>query len=361
MAKRKKRTLLKKPQVIRKRRVGAPPGSLVYTGSREEGEVYIHLLQYDPETFSHQQRLNELPEPESQPAVTWYDFRGIQRVPLIEDIGRRYQIHPLVLEDVLDTNQRPKFEEYPNGIFLIIRAFRLLPAEEAFQMEQVGIYVAPGVVISFQEDAHDLFEPVRQRLEAGRGKIRQRGPDYLAYALMDTVVDYYFNTLDDLEETFNEIEANILRDPQATSKGRIHDWKLQTLSLRRSIAPLREAVHKFAQSDHALVQEETKLFVRDLHDHSAQALEQVETYRDVLNGLYELYVSEISFKMNNVVQVLTVISTIFIPLTFLVGVYGMNFENMPELKNRYGYYLLWGIMVCITIGLIFYFRRKRWL
>lgn len=362
MAKRRRRNLLKNPPSIRKkRRAGAPPGSLVYTGTREGKDVTVHLVEYDPAHVSHQQLQNELPHRSRKIPVAWYDFRGIQQIPLIEEIGRLHHIHPLVLEDILDTKQRPKFEEYPDGLFLMMRAFRFSPDEEVLQAEQVGIFVTEGVVISFQEDEHDLFEPVRQRLEAGRGKIRQRGADYLAYALVDTVVDYYFNTFDELEEIFSEMEANILRNPQATSKGRIHEWKLQTLALRRSLAPLREAVYRFAQSEHDLVKEETKLFVRDLQDHTMQVLESVETYRDVLDGLYDLYVSEISFKTNNVVQVLTVISTIFIPLTFLVGVYGMNFHYMPELNARYGYFWLWGIMISITIALIFYFRRKRWL
>lgn len=358
----KQNPLTKLKKRHKRKAAGTPPGSLVYTGEHRMVQPLATLVQYNESEMESRHREGELPEADAGvEGVRWYDIRGLHDVSLIEKIGRAFDIHPLALEDILDVQQRPKFEEYDSGVFIIIRALRYEAAANDMQVEQVALYITDNTVFSFQEYESDLFLPVRERLERGRGKIRKRPADYLAYALIDTVVDHYFHILDQMENQVDALEGEILRNPRQNTKSRIHDIKLSTLRFRRTVGPLREAISKFASTEHESVSEETQLFVRDVHDHTVQVMEMVETYRDILNGLYDLYVSEISFKMNNVMQVLTVISTIFIPLTFLVGVYGMNFVYMPELNYRYGYFILWAVMIVIALLLVRYFRRKNWL
>lgn len=341
--------------------IGAPPGSLEYTGVHQHSEVKVHLLQYDSEELEQQEAADALPPAAEGAAVTWYDVRGLHNIDLVEEIGHKFSISPLVLEDILDVQQRPRFEEYEDSFSFIVRAFRFHPESNELETEQVALFVRGNVCISFQEDGDDLFLPVRERLLTKRGRIRQRDAAYLAYALVDTVTDGYFGVLDKLESRLDRLEGQILRNPERRTKSRIHDLRLSTLTLRKSISPLREAVNRFAQSDHPLIKEDMHPFLRDLHDHTIQVMDMVETYRDILNGLYDLYVSEISFKMNSIMQVLTIISTIFIPLSFLVGVYGMNFDVMPELRYEYGYYIVWGVILLIVAGQLLYFRHRRWL
>jgi magnesium transporter len=280
---------------------------------------------------------------------------------MIEEVGRFFKIHPLSLEDVLDTSQRPKFDEYDNGIFLIVRSLDFDEQELEVETEQVGIFIGEHFVVSFQERAEDIFAPIELRLASSSGKIRKRGSDYLAYALIDNVVDNYLIALEKIEKQVDLLEEVIMNNPESHTKGRIHELRLATLTMRKAVYPLREAINRFTDSDHAVKNEETDIFLRDLYDHTIQVMDMVETYRDMINGLYDLYLSEISFKMNNVMKVLTIISTIFIPLSFLAGVYGMNFQHMPELQWRYGYYVLWAIMIALAGGLMFYFWRKKWL
>ncbi len=360
---------LKKPKLpsyipipTRKRKTGLPPGTLVFTGRKKVEETHVTLIQFNAEGHIHEQYLKEaLPSPEEGALVSWYDVRGLHNVDLIQQLGERFHIHPLVLEDVLDTQQRPKFEEYDNGIFLTVQ--HLTFDREAYEIktEQVAIYAGENFVISFQEDEDDLFPPIRERIQSGRGKIKKRGADYLAYALVDNVVDNYYVLMDQIEEVLDRLEEDILSSPSRRSKERIHDLKLQSIMLRKMVSPLREAIGRFSRSDSPFIAETTEVFLRDLYDHTVQVMDSIETYRDVMSGLYDLYLSEISFKTNNVIQLLTIISTIFIPLTFLAGVYGMNFEYMPELKWRYGYFIIWGIMILVAGTLIYLFRRKNWL
>lgn len=345
----------------KRKKAGLPPGSLVFTGEQFVDTPEVTLLQFNPETFREEKQRNLLPPVREGAFVNWYDIRGLHNVALIEEIGRQYQIHPLVLEDVLDTQQRPKFEEFEGGVFLSLQAMRLDPEKDRIVTEQVAIYAGPGFTISFQEKEDDLFAPVRERLHSGRGKIRQRGGDYLMYALADAIVDQYYFLLDHLEEKIDLLEESILSEAHRRSKADIHQLKLVALTLRKSVSPLREAINRFSKSDSPVVQETTQLFCRDLYDHTIQVIDTIDTYRDIINGLYDLYLSEISLRMNSVMQTLTIISTIFIPLTFLAGIYGMNFEHMPELHWRYSYFVLWGIMVATALVLLFLFRRRGWL
>jgi len=350
------------PTPRRKRhKAGAPPGSLVFTGEQKMTESIVTLLQYD-EDQAEQLVIEESQLPDIDPEkVNWLDMRGLHNVPLVEEIGRKYGVHPLALEDILDINQRPKLDAYATGIFFIFRALRFDKETLEIRTEQVGVFFSQHILLSFQEDVTDLFMPVRERLLSSSGRIRQRGTDYLGYALIDTVVDYYFSVLDQIDEVIEQVEERILRNPKKETKSDVHKLRLSSMILRRSVAPLREAVGRFARSENAFVEESSLVYVRDLYDHTVQVLEVTENYREIINGLHDLYLSEISMKMNNVMQLLTVISTIFIPLTFLTGLYGMNFEHMPELDWRYSYFVLWGVMVVIALGLIIYFRRQNWL
>lgn len=340
---------------------GAPPGTLVYTGRKEMDEVHVHLTHYDPQHFHCTTIVDTIPEDNAPGKITWYDMRGLHRVDLVEQLGNAYGMHPLALEDVLDVQQRPKMEAYKDGILLQLKAFDFDKKTRQLSVEQVSIYLTDETVITFQEDAGDLFEAVRNRLASSSGRIRSKGPDYLAYALIDNVTDRYFSVLDSIEETLDDLENVILTDPEPYTKSQIHDLKLALLTLRKSTSPTREMAGRFGDSEHRLVSEDTQLYVRDLKDHIVQVTDLVETYRDVTNGLYDLYVSELSFRMNTVMQTLTIVSTIFIPLGFLAGVFGMNFAVMPGLENPYGYYVLWAVMIIISGLLLLWFRSKKWI
>lgn len=340
---------------------GTSPGSLIFTGNKKLAEPNVTLVQYNEEHYHERHEKNHLPSLKSGDFLNWYDIRGLHQVDLIEQIGKQYSIHQLALEDILDTQQRPKFEEYENGIFITAQALTYDPVKIELITEQIAIFAGPKVVISFQEDEKELFIPVRDRISGSKGRIRRRGADYLTYALLDLIVDNYFLILDQVEESIEKLEVNIMEKQDSSYKNNIHQLKIVILKLKKIISPLREAVSQFSRCDEVHLDEETGVFVRDLYDHIIQLIDMVDTYRDIITGLQELYLAEISLRMNNVMQVLTIISTIFIPLTFLVGVYGMNFDTMPELHWDWGYFALWGLMLIIVVFMVHYFKRKRWL
>lgn len=319
------------------------------------------LVQYNEENAWEQIAQDAIPESAPGNFVIWYDVKGLHRIPIIEQLGRQYNVHPLALEDVLDTTQRPKFEDYENALFFIVQALTFDEANKEIAVEQIAIYAGAGFVLSFQEKPDDTFQTVRERILQNGGRIRKRGADYLVYALLDTIVDHYYIVLDRIEEALEKHEQEILTAPDENTKSRIHQLKLQVLSLKKSIYPLREAINAFSRCDNPLVREDTRIFIRDIYDHTIQIIDTLENWRDILNGLFDLYLSQLSYRMNNVMQVLTIISTIFIPLTFVAGIYGMNFDNMPELRWRYGYFIILGIMLLIALGLLAAFRRRGWL
>ncbi len=342
-------------------KTGLPPGTLVFTGKQHVEEPNVILLQYNPGEAHEEERKDAMIQPLDGPFTNWYDIRGVHNADLIRQFGDAYNIHPLALEDILDTQQRPKLEEYDNGIFLTAQALVVEEQIGKIETEQIAIFFGNHFILSFQEKEDDNFATVRNRLLVPQAKIRRRGADYLAYALLDSVVDYYYPILDHVEEQIDALEVNILSEPGQDTKSSIHQLKRQLLTLRKAIVPLREAVAKFSRIDSPQVKDDTLVFVRDLHDHVVQVMDTIETYRDLVNGLYDLYLSEISYRTNSVMKILTIISTIFIPLTFLAGVYGMNFKNMPELGWKYGYFFLWGFMLLIFIASLLFFRRKKWI
>jgi len=347
-----------------RKKIGLAPGSVIFTGDRKVDKVLIHYMQYDEENSidkeidSHSENIfNASPLDK----VNWYDVRGIHDTKLIELFGKNFSIHPIVLENIVDVNQRPKFEEYDKGIFIALRALSFNKKKNEVQKEHVVIYFNNGLIITFQETESDLFEAVRKRILSSSLRIRQRETDYLAYALLDVIVDKYYIVLEEMEDVIENLEEKMLVEQNIKDKNKIHHLKKELLIMRKSVAPLREAIGQFSKTESSFVQNNSQAFIRDLYEHTVQIMDSIDSSRDILNGLQDLFISEISFKMNKVMQLLTLISVIFIPLTFLAGIYGMNFDNIPELHYRYGYHILLGVMFVIFIVLLVFFKRKKWL
>lgn len=346
-----------------RKKLGSPPGSVIFTGKQKMDEVLIHYLEYNEEKFKKINPENQSIEAFHHPTdefVQWYDIRGLHDVAIINNIGTTFKLHPLILEDIVDTQQRPKYDEYDDGIIIILKALSFDTETNTVKTEQVSIYLGQGFLLSFQENKTDLFHLVRDRVHAGKGRIRRKNADYLIYALLDSIMDHYYTVLDEIELVIEKLESSILNKPNQNSKGEIHHLKQEMLTVRKTIAPLREAISRFSKSEHDLISDNTKVFLRDLYDHNVQLLDTTETYRDMLNSLQDLYLSEISFKMNQVMQMLTLITSVFVPLSFLAGLYGMNFEYIPELQVKYGYFVLIGVMFLIGGSMLYFFKRKNW-
>ncbi len=351
-------------QKKRLKKKGLPPGSIVFTGEQQNVNANLRYVFYD-ENSVEEQNISTFSSPKMVTAkenqVLWYDLKGVEQVAVIEQLGAVFNIHPLILEDVANTTQRPKFEEYELGNFIVAQAFQFNPTTLRFKTEQICIYFSKDFLISFQEDAEELFLSVCHQITLGKGKIRSKKADYLAYALLDTIVDEYVEILETVEEKIVSLEIEVTNNPRPLLKTSIYQLKRELLHFRKSVNSLREAIIRMMRSDNEYINEDTHVFLRDLLDHITHILERTENFREMLSELQNLYIAEISFKANGVVQMLTIISSIFIPLTFIVGLYGMNFKYMPELEWVYGYPTVIGIMVVLVILLLIYFRKKRWL
>ena len=351
------------------RKTGLPPGTLVYTGHVETKTSHVTVIQYNETTISEKTLLHRNPNGKEgddcplakENMVTWYDVRGLRDVPIIERIGRTFQMHPLALEDVLNTQQRPKWEDYHNGIFLIVRAQRMHGIAHEIITEQVAFFFGKNFLITFQEDKEDLFPTIRERLHKSLGRIRHKGADYLTYALIDYVVDDYFLILDKTEETIETLENQILNNFKTTTRNEIYNLKRHLSEVRRAVFPLREVVGRFAREDGSFVNSANTIFIRDLYDHVTQLVELLENQRDMLQNVNDLFNAEQSNRANHVMKVLTIVSAIFIPMTFVAGVYGMNFDNLPELHTKNGYYIFWIVVILIAILQLIYFKKKKWL
>lgn len=340
---------------------GLPPGSLVYTGYREHSPATVLSVAYSEHGFVEKPGYQPQIRPE-KPGVFWADVRGLTDTKLIEQIGNDHQIHTLALEDVLDTQQRSKLEEFDNGLFFIVHNLKMDSEALELHSEQIALFVGRDYVISFQEDPDDTLQPVRKRAEEGVGRLRKKGSDYLAYALLDLVVDSYYTALDELEARVLEAEDHLHQNgAEQNTKARMFALKRTANEFRHRLMPLREAVTRLYRTESEFVDQSTRLYLRDLVDHVAQIFDGLDHQRDLLTNLEALYQAEASNRLNNVMRLLTVISTIFIPLSFIAGIYGMNFEHMPELRWRYGYFIVLGGMFCAMIGMLIYFRRKRWI
>jgi magnesium transporter len=345
------------------KKAGLPPGSLVHVGERKTEEPQIRVITYDEQNFEEKD-LQSFEEPfplKPEPAVTWLNMDGIHQVDLIEKIGTHFRLHPLALEDVLNTDQRPKFDDYEDYICVILKMLTYNDKDNQLKVEQVSLIVGQNFVISLQEIEGDVFDPVRERLRKARGRIRKMGGDYLAYALVDAIVDNYFVVLEKIGEQIEVLEDELLSDPKPKTSRKIHDLKRELIFLRKSVWPLREVMGRLERGESSLIKEQTKPFLRDVYDHTVHVIDTVETFRDMMSGMMDVYLTSVSYKLNEIMKVLTIIATIFIPLTFIAGVYGMNFKYIPELEWRAGYALAWVLMIAVGVSLLVYFRKKRWI
>ncbi len=343
------------------RKAGLPPGTLVQIADAKEEEVKITVIDYDELRFDEAvvEDAAVCLELKDKPTVTWVNVDGVHRVDVLEDIGRCFGLHPLVLEDIANTDQRPKTEDFGDYLFVVFKMLGYEGGEVA--TEQVSLILGPNYVLSFQEREGDVFDAVRERIRNSKGHVRRMGADYLAYALVDAVVDNYFVILEQIGERIGVLEEMVAEDPKPETLQNIHDLKREMIILRKSVWPLREVVNALGRGDTPLVRKTTRIFLKDVYDHTIQVIDAVETYRDLLSGMLDLYLSTVSNRMNEVMKVLTVIATIFIPLTFIAGIYGMNFQFMPELSWHWSYPVVWLVMAAVATTMLIFFKRRKWL
>jgi len=348
------------------RKAGLIPGTLVHVGDLDQHPVRITLINYDADHVTEREltAADECPECKDDKTVTWINIEGVHDAGVVERVGAAFGLHPLVMEDVMNTEQRPKIEDYDDYLYIVVRMLYERPGDDEDSLEidseQVSFIVGPNVLITFLEDPGDVFDPVRKRIRESRGRVRKYGTDYLAYALIDVIVDNYFTVLERFGDLTEDLEQEVMGDPTIETLHAIQQMKRAMIQVRRAIWPLRDVVSVLVRGDSSLIKKATLVFLRDIYDHVVRVVDVVETQREMLGGLMEIYLSTVSNRMNQVMKVLTVIATVFIPLTFIVGVYGMNFVNMPELHWRYGYWFTWGVMVVVVGVMVMYFRRKKW-
>ena len=347
---------------LTRRQVGASPGTLVHIGEQKTAEMMIHQVTYSPEVYRSGDidvavLLNREPNPAEK---CWINVDGLHDTVLIHKIGEHFDIHPLTLEDIVNTLHRPKVDDHDHYLFLVLKMLHYDAATRRLSAEQVSFVLFDGCLLSFQEVRGDVFDAVRERLQRGRGRIRKMGCDYLAYALIDAVVDHYYVILEALGTEIEHLEDDLISDPDAGVMTRIHALKKEMIYLRKQVWPLRELVASLDREPPDLIRPDTAVFLRDVYDHTIQVIDTIESYRDLLSSLLDLHLSSVSFRMNEVMKVLTIIATIFIPITFVAGIYGMNFTYMPELEWRWGYLGAWGLMTGIAAALVLFFKRKKW-
>jgi len=338
---------------------GLPPGTLTAPAGATVPQT-IKVIHYTAELLREADvgSVDEVAQFKQAEGVTWVNVDGLGNVDLIREIGTLFGLHPLPLEDVLSLRQRPKVDDYENHIYHVLR---MLHYDGAVETEQVSIFLGGDFVVTFQERPCDCLEPIRDRVRRGKGQIRRQGADYLMYAIIDAVIDGYFPFLEQIGEVVEELEDEVVEKPTRQTLGRVHEIKRDLLNVRRAIWPLREAINALIREESSLVGDTARVYLRDCYDHAVQVLDMIETYRELAGGLMDVYLSSVSNKMNEVMKVLTVIATIFIPLTFLAGIYGMNFEKMPEVKWPWAYPAVWGIMILSAVVMLVLFRRKGWL
>lgn len=347
----------------RSRTAGLVPGTLVHVGERKMDSARITVIDYDENTLTEKQvaDVEECFQFKTTPTVTWINIDGLHDIKLVEKIGKRYELHLLVLEDIVNTTQRPKFEDLDTYIFIVLKMLTYDDKQGAVQSEQVSVILSRGVVMSFQECVGDVFENIRDRLRTAKGRVRSMGADYLMYTLLDAVVDNYFTVLEKLGERIENLEEQLVSNPTEQMLHQIHSIKRQLISLRKSVWPLREVISSLERSESPLVKKTTGVYLRDVYDHTIQVIDTLESFRDMASSVLDIYLSSISNRMSAVMKVLTIIATMFIPLTFIAGIYGMNFKYMPELQWRWGYLMIWLIMIAVIIVMLTFFKKKKWL
>jgi magnesium transporter len=345
------------------KKAGMSPGALVHVGEQKVETARITLMSYDQAGFEERElrRIEESFAYKDRPPVSWINIDGLHEVELIEKIGTHFNIHPLTQEDIVNTGQRSKVEDFEEYVYLVFKMLQYDDTTQHITSEQVSLILGPHYLVSFQEAQGDVFNPVRERIRRGRGRIRKSGPDYLAYALMDAVVDHYFLILEKMGERIEQFEEQLHAQPTPELLQAVYDLKRELIYFRKQVWPMREVLSIWQKSESSIVEEANNVFVRDVYDHTIQVIDTIESFRDIISGMMDLYLSTVSNKMNEVMKVLTIMATIFIPLTFVAGIYGMNFKFMPELEWKWSYPLLWVLLIAIFFSMMVYFKRKKWL
>lgn len=344
--------------------VGLPPGSLVHTGEQWAEGVSITITDYDSAAFEVRQvsRLSELDHFRDDTLTTWIDVVGLHDPAVIEQIGAHTRLHPLTMEDILDTSQRPKLEDLGEYVYISARVACANGASEDLDLDQISIALGPDFVISFRERESGMLDAIKDRLRNGQGRLRSGGADYLAYRILDAIVDSYFIQVERLEDKLEDLEHAVLSSPTPETLHQIHATKRNVITLRKALWPLREVVGALERRETCLIQNGTIVFLRDVYDHTVQLIDTVESLRDVVSGILDIYLSNLSNRLNEVMKVLTIIATIFMPLSFLTGVYGMNFEHFPEIRQPFWYpWIFWGLCLSSVSLMLSYFRRKHWM
>lgn len=351
------------PPRNRPKKPGTSPGSLILTGQKRVQKAKIEYFEFSQSHLKENVNSNadEILSIKDSDNNIWVNIDGLHETDLIQKIGSRYNIHPLNLEDILDVNSRPKIDEMDEYIFLSFKMLSWSAGTKKLSQEQLSIILGDRWVLSFQELPGDSFDPIRERLRSGKGRMRKMGVDYLAYALIDALVDYYFVIAEEIGERIDVIDKKVLDNPSPLLLKQIQTLKNELVKVRKAIWPLRDIISTLERNDSGLVRAETNVFLRDLHDHVIQLIETIETYRDLVGGLFDIYLSSQSNRTNEVIRLLTVITSVFIPLTFIVGVYGMNFKVFPELDWHYGYAMVWAAMIIIATGMLVFFRKRDWI
>lgn len=360
LVKKKLSKLIKK----RSNKAGLSPGSLVFIGEKKAEEVHINIIDYDEHSFNEKETktVEDCFPFKDKPTVTWINIEGLQDVHIIQKIGDYFNLHPLILEDIVNTDQRPKIEDLNDYLYIVLKMITYDDTLEDIVIEQISLILGKNFVISFQEGIKgDIFDPLRDRIRADKGKIRKMGSDYLAYGLIDAIIDNYFLILEKIGDKIEDLEDELLVNPTKGTLHLIHNLKRKLIFLRKSVWSLREVINTLVRGDSSLIQDSIDIYFRDIYDHTIQVIDTIETFRDIVSGMIDIYLSSISNKMNEIMKVLTIMSTIFIPLTFLAGIYGMNFEFMPELKWSWGYPGLWCIMLVLSIIMLINFKIRKWI
>ncbi len=360
MAKRR-RYLSRRPKSTKA--LNQAPGTVTYVGRKEDVETTIEVIDYNGE--SYERHKNQTPESafefEEANKTTWINVDGLSNTTEIEKLGKFFELHPLIIEDIVNTNQRPKIDEYQDYFFIVAKMLYYKKDGE-LENEHISIVFGKDYVLTFQEAGGDVFDGVRERLSGAKGRIRSRGADYLAYALLDAIVDNYFVVVEEMGDKIELMEEQLLSmQPSDDITYEIQELKRTMLRIRRAVFPLREVVSRLEKVDNELIQEQTVNYIRDLFDHIIQVSENIDIYREMSWGLMDMYMTTINNKMNEVMKVLTIMASIFIPLTFIAGIYGMNFEYMPELQWKYSYYALWVVMFVLFILMLIFFKRRKWI
>lgn len=344
------------------KKAGLSPGTLLHVGDRKVDDIKISIMNYGED------RLREMVVDTIEASahfmetgsITWIDISGIHDVDMIQDLGNRFKLHPLVLEDILNTEHRPKMDDFDAYLFICLKMVYPDAAYQTMHYEQISLIVGPSYVVSLQEADKDVFDVVRERIRLAKGRIRKKGSDYLAYALMDLVVDHYFKILEELGEKIETLQDAVIENPEPSSLAVIQNLKKEVLFLRKAIWPLREIVNTLTRGESDLIHEDTVIFLRDVYDHTIQIIDTIETFRDMLSGTLDIYLSNMSNRMNEVMKVLTIMASIFIPMTFIAGIYGMNFKYMPELEWTWSYPVLWLVLIGLFLFMVYWFKRKNW-